>query len=176
MLFDFNYSCRIGDTNDCEMRDDLKGVIFTLYEIISRDTQFTKVPHWEQDTGKVMAMEDWVQHETTHLDHPVADYRAVLRDWVNVRLEKKAITTYKEAPKHPNWPPLPTAPEKTYNVAVGGATQDHILPSQRVVSYQGKGKLRARYCLGSVHREQIKGRGASIGNGTARGRDKSYEQ
>lgn len=38
-------------------RDDVKGVIFTLYEIITRDTHFTEVPHDEKDSAKILNME-----------------------------------------------------------------------------------------------------------------------
>lgn len=38
--FDFNYSRRISNIGYSKTRDDVKGVIFTLYEIITRDTHF----------------------------------------------------------------------------------------------------------------------------------------
>lgn len=40
MLFDFNYCGQIDGIGYGEDRNDVKGVIFTLYEIITRDTHF----------------------------------------------------------------------------------------------------------------------------------------
>lgn len=64
LVFDFNFAARIGYPIQWEDRaqysadrDDIKGVIFTLYEIITRDTHFTQVPHHEQDSSKVHNME-----------------------------------------------------------------------------------------------------------------------
>lgn len=64
LLFDFNFAVRIGyqyQEEDHERyskdRDDLKGVIFTMYEIITRDMHFRGVPHHEQDSTKILSME-----------------------------------------------------------------------------------------------------------------------
>ncbi|KXH26780.1 hypothetical protein CSAL01_00326 [Colletotrichum salicis] len=48
LLFDFDFSGRIGGTGYVENRNDIKGVIFTLYEIITRDNHFREVPHEKQ--------------------------------------------------------------------------------------------------------------------------------
>ncbi|KAL1866907.1 hypothetical protein Daus18300_006610 [Diaporthe australafricana] len=64
LVFDFNFSARIGYPFQIEDhpqysadRDDVKGVIFTLYEIITRATHFTEVPHHEQDSTNILKME-----------------------------------------------------------------------------------------------------------------------
>lgn len=64
LLFDFNFAARIGypcQEEDHEQysedRDDIKGVIFTIYEIITRDMHFREVPHDEQDPTKILSME-----------------------------------------------------------------------------------------------------------------------
>lgn len=36
-IFDFNFSCRIGHRGYTDTRNDIKGVLFTMYEIITRD-------------------------------------------------------------------------------------------------------------------------------------------
>ena len=45
MLFDFNSACRIGYIGHVEDRDDIKGVVFTVYEIITKDDRFRKIAH-----------------------------------------------------------------------------------------------------------------------------------
>lgn len=64
LLFDFNFAVRIGypsQEEDHEQysihRDDVKGVLFTIYEIITRDMHFREVPHHEQDPTKILSLE-----------------------------------------------------------------------------------------------------------------------
>lgn len=87
MLFDFNYAARInyplsengeGGGYD-EARNDTKGLILTTYEIITRDDSIRDKPHEEQ-TIDVLALE-WGKHPEVTLDHPVASYQLILREW-----------------------------------------------------------------------------------------------
>ncbi|UKZ57296.1 hypothetical protein TrVGV298_011149 [Trichoderma virens] len=112
MLFDFNYSGRIGDIGYGEDRDDVKGVIFTMYEIITRDMHFRDVAHHEQNPADVQGLEEWAKHPDVTLDHPVSTYRSVLNDWVNKRRNGKQIALYTEAPEYIEWPEFPTPPPK----------------------------------------------------------------
>lgn len=65
LLFDFNFAARIGYPSQEEdhaqysvHRDDIKGVLFTMYEIITRDMHFREVPHHEQDYTTIISMEE----------------------------------------------------------------------------------------------------------------------
>lgn len=87
MLFDFNYSGRIGDIGYGKDLDDVKGVIFTLYEIITRDTHFRDVPYYEQNPADVHEMQEWLQHPEVKLDQGVSESRLVLNEWVDKRRE-----------------------------------------------------------------------------------------
>ncbi|ROW05823.1 hypothetical protein VMCG_05134 [Cytospora schulzeri] len=112
MLFDFNYSARIGGPLRggyhiyWEDRNDVKGVVFTLYEIITRDDHFRTVPHWEQNASSVLDMKHWVQHPDVKLDHLLAEYRAVLDGWLQTRKERGNVTVFTDAPQCINWPDL----------------------------------------------------------------------
>lgn len=88
-LIDFGVSARIGAVDAAyddqyrgdpysESRNDIEGVIFTLYEIITRDDQFRLTQNRWQQAPRVLNMEDWVKHPDVRLDKPVARYRAVL--------------------------------------------------------------------------------------------------
>ncbi|QPH05642.1 hypothetical protein C2857_003583 [Epichloe festucae Fl1] len=112
MLFDFNYSGRIGGIGYGKDRDDVKGVIFTLYEIITRDTHFRDVPHYKQNPDDVQGLEEWVQHPDVKLDHPVSKYRSVLNDWAEKRRNGRQISHYTEAPEYIDWPDFPAPPPK----------------------------------------------------------------
>ncbi|KAI2470697.1 hypothetical protein F4781DRAFT_389488 [Annulohypoxylon bovei var. microspora] len=112
MLFDFNFSGRIGDFNYAQDRDDVKGVIFTLYEIITRDDHFRRVPHDQQDISDVEGLDDWIKHPDVKLDHPVSEYRSFLSEWVKERREGKQMTIYTEAPEYIYWPDINEPPKK----------------------------------------------------------------
>jgi hypothetical protein len=110
MLFDFNYSGRIGGVGHRPDRNDIKGVIFTLYEIITQDMHFREVPYYEQDTAAVQELEEWKQHPYVKLDHPVSKFRSVLNEWVDKRREGRQVAIHTEAPECIDWPDLPAPP------------------------------------------------------------------
>ncbi|KAI2003784.1 hypothetical protein LOZ52_006566 [Ophidiomyces ophidiicola] len=56
-VFDFDRSCLIGDEQPG--RNDVDGVIFTLYETLTKDGHFRRVPFHQQQVGNVEEMEDW---------------------------------------------------------------------------------------------------------------------
>ncbi|KAL6808881.1 hypothetical protein GGI42DRAFT_365832 [Trichoderma sp. SZMC 28013] len=112
MLFDFNYSGRIGDIGYGEDRNDVKGVIFALYEIITRDMHFRCVPFDKQNPADVQGQEEWVQHPDVKLDHSVSEYRSVLNDWVDKRQNGKQISHYTEATEYIDWPDFPEPPPR----------------------------------------------------------------
>ncbi|CAG9988337.1 unnamed protein product [Clonostachys byssicola] len=109
MIFDFNFSARIGRAGYCEARNDVKGVIFTMYEIITRNDRHRRVHHKEQDVSVIEA-EEWVKHPDVLLDHPVSEFRAVLAAWSEKRRAGTQITKNTEATDPLEWPPLPDPP------------------------------------------------------------------
>lgn len=108
MLFDFNFSGQNGGKGYSKDRDDVKGVVFTLYEIITRDKHHREMNYEQQDPSLVAGLETWPQHPDVKLDHPVSDYRTVLKDWMGRRREREQITVYTEAPDFIDWPSFPT--------------------------------------------------------------------
>uniref|UniRef100_A0A8H7NQ99 Protein kinase domain-containing protein n=1 Tax=Bionectria ochroleuca TaxID=29856 RepID=A0A8H7NQ99_BIOOC len=109
MIFDFNFSARIGRGGYDEARDDVKGVIFTMYEIITRNDRHRRVRHEEQDVS-IIEGEEWVKHPDVLLDHPVSEFRAVLAAWSEKRRAGTQITKNTEATDPLEWPPLPEPP------------------------------------------------------------------
>lgn len=82
-IFDFNYAIMIGE-HYAQEYDDIKGVIFTLYEIITLDDHYRTVPHEEQDAD-ALTSQDWTPHPDVKLDASVAEFRHVLQTWVDWR-------------------------------------------------------------------------------------------
>lgn len=108
-MFDFNFSVRIGEPGYAESRNDIKGIIFTIYEIITRDETLRAVRHEKQNVLEI-EQKEWVQHPDVRLDHPVSEFRKVLREWSEKRRRGKQITTYTEAPNFIDWPDTPQPP------------------------------------------------------------------
>lgn len=104
-IFDFNYSIMI-DQHYTPERDDIKGVIFTLYEIITLDEHFRDVPHAQQDAEAVLRMK-WEKHPDVRLDADVEVFRDVLDSWV---AERKTREFFKPTETWARWPEMPKPP------------------------------------------------------------------
>ncbi|KAH7167919.1 hypothetical protein DER46DRAFT_625606 [Fusarium sp. MPI-SDFR-AT-0072] len=85
MLFDFNFATRINCPSPgegesyIEDRNDVKGVIFTTYEIITQDDSLRSIPHQDQNLDNLGLK--WVKHPEVKLDHPVESYQLMLKEW-----------------------------------------------------------------------------------------------
>jgi serine/threonine protein kinase len=116
-LFDFNYAARIGRSSIREGesyvkdRNDVKGVVFTTYELITRDYSLRSVPHEEQNLGDLTI--EWVKHPGVNLDHPVASYGLVLQEWQELRAGNLFGVHAGDAPEAIDWPSRPQPPQKT---------------------------------------------------------------
>lgn len=116
MLIDFDVSARYNSPGDPqpqaenfeEDRNDVKGVIFTLYEIITRDEHFRDVEHRLQDASSVQDIE-WVKHPDVRLNKPLEAYRKVLDEWVEKRKER-ANEGSTDRSSYIDWPGLPGVP------------------------------------------------------------------
>ncbi|KAL1851682.1 hypothetical protein VTK73DRAFT_9382 [Phialemonium thermophilum] len=108
-VFDLNYAATIGEDYCTTERDDTKGVVFTLYEIVTLDTHYRKVPFAEQDPEAVMRLESWPQHPDVQPDADVSAFRDALRDWV---ARRRARPPFSEPHKDTwvRWPFVNTPP------------------------------------------------------------------
>ncbi|KAI1461297.1 hypothetical protein F4805DRAFT_413543 [Annulohypoxylon moriforme] len=113
-LFDFNFASRIhhksilGDREHYDKaRNDVKGVIFTIYEIITRDDSLRRKRHEEQNLDDIRR--EWVKHPEVKLDHPVTSYQLMLQEWE----KQRARDHLGDCPEPINWPTRPKPPKKT---------------------------------------------------------------
>lgn len=125
MVCDFNYAARKekqparkdGDGEFYEEdRNDIKGVVFTMYEVITLDESLRGVPHDEQDLA-ALQQRDWVQHPEVRLDHSVAAFQRVLQEWQQRRAAGPDLVHSSQAPEAVNWPPRPDMPKVVRSVA-----------------------------------------------------------
>lgn len=106
-IFDFGFSIVI-DNHYTPERDDVKGVIFTLYEIITLDESLRQVPHAEQDAEAVLQLDEWPKHPDVQLDRDVQEFRDVLGIWVKQR--KARPVDLVDACRGVKWPLMPQPP------------------------------------------------------------------
>lgn len=115
MVFDFNFSARIGGKCFWENRNDVKGPFFTMYEIITEDVSFRSIPFDKQDMQDIIALDKWPQHAGVKLDHDVSEFRQLVTEWALARGKSAPMTTdsedHSQAAAHPiTWPPVPEPP------------------------------------------------------------------
>lgn len=111
LLFDFDWAAH-GKDRLLQGRDDVTAVVFTLYELITNDTQFTRISYWKQTLEMVQNIWEWPCNR--ELDSDVSKFRNFLNDWVASRRSGGDLERYLNAPNRLTWPDLPTAPD--YNV------------------------------------------------------------
>lgn len=117
MLFDFNYAARISNPSPGEGesynedRNDVKGVIFTTYEIITRVNSLRSKPHEEQNLDDLGI--DWVKHPGVKLDHPVASYQLMLQKWQERRAGDLYAVHQGDVLEAIEWPSRPKPPQIT---------------------------------------------------------------
>ncbi|CAI7596868.1 unnamed protein product [Penicillium manginii] len=111
LLFDFDWAAH-GKNRLLEGRDDVTAVVFTLYELISNDAQFTSIPDWNRTLDMVQNISEWTCNR--ELDSDVSTFRNFLNDWVATRKSDGDLERYLNAPNRLTWPDLPVAPD--YNV------------------------------------------------------------
>ena len=108
LLFDFNWAAH-GKKRLLDGRDDVTGLVFTIYELITNDTHFTSIPHWDRNMDMVQNIPEWPCNR--ELDSDVSVFRNYLNKWVATRKVDGDMDRYLNAPNCLAWPDLPTAPD-----------------------------------------------------------------
>ncbi|KAG8158454.1 hypothetical protein KVR01_011576 [Diaporthe batatas] len=122
-LFDFSSSARLGwrgeskgqviFTNVGTFKADLKGVIATIYEVITQDTKLAEQILQGADISTLQEKE-WIKHPDINLDADVTHYRQRLDRWLQWRNQpENLISHYTQAPSYIEWP-QPWRPEMPF--------------------------------------------------------------
>ncbi|GAB7355869.1 hypothetical protein MBLNU459_g6526t1 [Dothideomycetes sp. NU459] len=82
-LFDFDRAAVIHGFMYNPDRNDIKGVIFTLYEMITNDDSYREVNFPKQDPETVLRLEQWPQKR--ELDADIECYRKHIAEWTAQR-------------------------------------------------------------------------------------------
>jgi serine/threonine protein kinase len=109
LLFDFDWAAHEKDRLMVG-RDDVAGVVFTLYELITGDAQFTSIPPWDRNMDMVQDLSEWPCNRK--LDSDVPKFRKFLNEWVATRRSDGDMERILNAPKRlTELPALPTPPD-----------------------------------------------------------------
>lgn len=105
-LFDFDFAGQIDGRGFCPERDDVSGVIFTLYEIVTHDGSLREVMFEEQDAQKVLDLSEWPVK--CCLDADIMTFRQHLVEWVRRRRETEVTMDSKIRGAPPIIPDMPS--------------------------------------------------------------------
>ncbi|KFY43455.1 hypothetical protein V495_03919 [Pseudogymnoascus sp. VKM F-4514 (FW-929)] len=105
LIFDFDRAALVGQPSCLPERNDVTGVIFTFYEIVSQDDHFRRVKHSEQDPNSVLSIDNWPAKGL--LDCNVGEFRKLLNNWVQRRKDRDVAS--KDLPFTPSIPDVPPA-------------------------------------------------------------------
>ncbi|KAK2882709.1 hypothetical protein FQN49_000071 [Arthroderma sp. PD_2] len=104
-VFDFDRSALIGSKRQDLCRNDVDGLIFTIYETLTTDDQYRTIPFEEQDVAQVENLEFW--KPVIPLEEGkggIAAYRSFIAKWAAARRTTRMIQHYSEATTPIIWP------------------------------------------------------------------------
>jgi serine/threonine protein kinase len=119
MLFDFDWAARVGSREVNPARNDVKGVMFTLYEILTQENQMRNMRHEEQDVQKVQAMAEWKVKTKIESGTDVKNLRLMVAEWAQRRRGQNIAEAGHKPPLPLKWPRKPPA-KKVEPVIVDG--------------------------------------------------------
>lgn len=90
--------------------DDVKGVMYFLYCIITRDPKYKFMPLNQLRERELEDPARWVQHPDVELDSDLSTFFEELMTWVWKRREGEHPGNYTQAPRHLKYPSLPEPP------------------------------------------------------------------
>lgn len=104
LLFDFG--CSTMAPNAFPGQDNVKGVMFLVYFLITRDPKYSA--YWLQtvDEKEIEHRDKWVKHAEVELDHDVSVFYDELMAWIRKRRDGRQPTEARHALDIP-WPPSP---------------------------------------------------------------------
>lgn len=119
-IFDFDRSALIGAEKQEPGGNDVDGVIFTVYEALTKDEHYREVPFFEQNVSEVESLDEWkLQLPLEDGTGGIVACRRFLGEWAVGRRTIRTITHYSEATESAPWP-IYTAPSPLQVVTASG--------------------------------------------------------
>lgn len=107
ILLDFDKAIQIGAGKEVANFNDIDGVIFSIYEILTFDTKYQKIDYWDLDVSEVENMIEWPVKAELEPDLDVTTIRQCLNEWVSRRRNAPKLKHYTEASEPLEIPPRP---------------------------------------------------------------------
>ncbi|KFY60369.1 hypothetical protein V496_05350 [Pseudogymnoascus sp. VKM F-4515 (FW-2607)] len=159
-LFDFELAAKIGSAEESPYRNDVDGVVFTVYEILTRDDHFRTIPHWDQDVKAVEDMAEWdVKIPIVAGDGGIKKIRSFLAEWAEGRRLKAkngpvTASSQLDWPSYPPQTPIPYIkyPDSDDEDSIKGTIQTYMIRYAKDAMYTGQHVVRwerppAKYLL-----------------------------
>jgi len=115
-IFDFDQAAMLGrqdestgfaDSTTVTGREDVNGVICTLYQLVTRDMTSSSSDSQQMEVPWIQR-EKWIKHPSVRLDRDVSDFYRMLDHWVAWRNGlRNGASPEAPAPRHLAWPPTP---------------------------------------------------------------------
>jgi hypothetical protein len=94
------------------------GVIFTVYEALTKEEQYRDVPFPQQDVGKVEKLTKWnLKIPIEEEEYGILRYRDFLEEWASVRRTARQLKNHMEATKPLDWPESARNPNMVYTLS-----------------------------------------------------------
>ncbi|KAI2086706.1 hypothetical protein LOZ36_003173 [Ophidiomyces ophidiicola] len=103
-LFDFDKAVRIGGQEQYPTLNDVDGVVFTVYEALTKDEHFRQVDFRERDAHVVESLKEWELVIPLEDGKSIVEYRNQLGKWAAYRRQNRTITHQSEATNPIVWP------------------------------------------------------------------------
>jgi serine/threonine protein kinase len=113
ILLDFDKAIQIGLGKEIANFNDIDGVIFSIYEILTFDTKYQKIEYWDLDVSEVENMTCWPLKAQLEPGLELDTIRQYLHEWVVKRRSAPKLKHYTEAseplqiPSRPPQTPVP---------------------------------------------------------------------
>lgn len=105
-IFDFDRSARIGSPGKVRNLNDVDGLIFTIYETLTKDKSYRNALFGEDQVQKVEALEEWKLDKVPLEEEKggITAYGHFLGKWVHGRRTTRRIEHYSQATEPLSWP------------------------------------------------------------------------
>lgn len=140
LLFDFNFATNRPD-HLLDGRDDVTGVVTTLYELITNDLHIQNIPHWDRNIDMVQNVSEWIPKR--ELDCDVSKFRNFINDWVAARKSEGILESFCNAPNRINIPEIPEAHLKNHVFEAGQDINEK--PIHKMGAYYRRDALKKGY-------------------------------
>ena len=127
-IFDFDRAAKLGSKEQGRGASDVNELIFAVYEALTRDEQFPRVPPPEQKVELVEEMGHWdLKLEIEDVEGGIAAYRKLLATWAEGRRSYRKVERHADAIEPLEWPEFPIEAQGPYHREQAYKENRHVM-------------------------------------------------